>query len=85
MSVTEPDIIPPDTGGIPPDAISRTPEERTYVILTLTPLPGVDVVVATRQGLKRLLRSHGLRCTNIEARGWPGIVPLPKNLPEEAK
>lgn len=67
-----------DNDIIHPDSITSTPgaDAETVIILHLRPLPGVDPVIALRQGLKRLLRSHGLRCTNIEARGWPGVVPL---------
>jgi len=74
----EPDILPPDNDIIAPDSISTTPEAvDTLIVLHLRPLPGVDPVIALRQALKRLLRSHGLRCVNLEARGWPGVVPLP--------
>lgn len=87
---TDNDITPPDNDIIPPDAISSTPgakEPATVIYVTFTLMKGADAVSATRRMLKHAGRSCGLRCVNIEERGWPGIVPLPsaKNLSVEAE
>jgi hypothetical protein len=42
-----------------------TPDERRTFVLKLRPLPGVDPIRALRLGLKRLLRSYGLRCVSV--------------------
>lgn len=45
------------------DANERRPPP-TYVV-TLRPLPDVDVIKALRALLKRALRSYGLKCTSV--------------------
>jgi hypothetical protein len=40
-------------------------EARRQFVLVLKPLPNVDPIRGLRQGLKHLLRQHGLRCTSI--------------------
>lgn len=41
-------------------------DERETIVLTLRPLPSdTPVVVRVRSALKTLLRTYGLKCTNI--------------------
>jgi len=46
--------------------MTETYRGRIVYVLRLVPLPGVGAIRELRLLLKRLLRSHGLRCVSIE-------------------
>lgn len=76
MSTTATD--PLDT--IRPDSISATPGSvEAVIVVNFTSARDTDPVVSVRRMLKHAKRVCSLRCTSIEAIGWPGVGPLPKN------